>query len=43
MSLFDQLVDAALRAMPQCAPLRVVVEKELLRKHRLFSFHWPIA
>jgi len=30
MSLFDQLVDEALRNSPQFAPLRVVVEKELL-------------
>jgi predicted nucleotidyltransferase component of viral defense system len=30
MSLFDQLVDEALRNLPQFAPLRVVVEKELL-------------
>jgi len=30
MSLFDQLVDEALRSLPQFAPLRVVVEKELL-------------
>ena len=30
MSLFDQLVDEALRSTPQFAPLRVVVEKELL-------------
>lgn len=30
MSLFDQLVDAALHSLPQFAPLRAVVEKELL-------------
>lgn len=30
MSLFDQLVDEALRSLPQFAPLRTVVEKELL-------------
>lgn len=30
MSLFDQLVDEAIRSLPQFAPLRVVVEKELL-------------
>lgn len=30
MSLFDQLVDEALRGVPDFAPLRVVVEKELL-------------
>lgn len=30
MSLFDQLVDEALRSVPQFAPLRAVVEKELL-------------
>lgn len=30
MSLFDQLVDEAIRNLPQFAPLRVVVEKELL-------------
>lgn len=30
MSLFDQLVNEALRSVPQFAPLRVVVEKELL-------------
>jgi predicted nucleotidyltransferase component of viral defense system len=31
MSLFDQLVDEAIRGVPQFAPLRVVVEKELLQ------------
>jgi predicted nucleotidyltransferase component of viral defense system len=31
MSLFDQLVDEAIRELPQLAPLRVVVEKELLQ------------
>jgi len=31
MSLFDQLVDEAIREVPQFAPLRVVVEKELLQ------------
>lgn len=30
MNLFDQLVDEAMRGLPQVAPLRVVVEKELL-------------
>lgn len=30
MNLFDQLVDAALHNLPQFAPLRTVVEKELL-------------
>jgi len=30
MSLFDQLVDQALKAKADLAPLRVVVEKELL-------------
>jgi predicted nucleotidyltransferase component of viral defense system len=30
MSLFDQFVDEALRSLPQFAPLRAVVEKELL-------------
>lgn len=30
MSLFDQLVDEALRSLPQFAPLRAVVVKELL-------------
>ncbi|MBW2690221.1 MAG: nucleotidyl transferase AbiEii/AbiGii toxin family protein [Deltaproteobacteria bacterium] len=30
MSLFDQFVNEALRSVPQFAPLRVVVEKELL-------------
>jgi predicted nucleotidyltransferase component of viral defense system len=30
MSLFNQLVDEAIRSLPQFAPLRVVVEKELL-------------
>lgn len=30
MSLFDQLVDEAIRSLPQFAPLRIVVEKELL-------------
>lgn len=30
MSLFDHLVDEAIRSLPQFAPLRVVVEKELL-------------
>lgn len=30
MSLFDQLVDEAMRSLPQFAPLRIVVEKELL-------------
>lgn len=30
MSLFDQLVDEAIRDLPQFSPLRVVVEKELL-------------
>lgn len=30
MSLFEKLVDEALRSLPQFAPLRVVVEKELL-------------
>lgn len=30
MSLFDQLVDHALAAKSDLAPLRVVVEKELL-------------
>ena len=31
MSLCDQLVDEAIREVPQFAPLRVVVEKELLQ------------
>jgi predicted nucleotidyltransferase component of viral defense system len=31
MSLFDHLVDEAIREVPQLAPLRVVVEKELLQ------------
>lgn len=31
MSLFDQLVDEAIRGVPRFAPLRVVVEKELLQ------------
>lgn len=30
MSIFEQLVDQAMRGQPQLAPLRVVVEKELL-------------
>jgi predicted nucleotidyltransferase component of viral defense system len=30
MSIFEQLVDQAMRSQPQLAPLRVVVEKELL-------------
>jgi hypothetical protein len=30
MSLFDELVDAALKNKQELAPLRVVVEKELL-------------
>jgi predicted nucleotidyltransferase component of viral defense system len=30
MNLFEQLVDQAMRSQPQLAPLRVVVEKELL-------------
>jgi predicted nucleotidyltransferase component of viral defense system len=30
MSIFEQLVDQAMRSQPQRAPLRVVVEKELL-------------
>jgi predicted nucleotidyltransferase component of viral defense system len=30
MNLFEQLVDQAIRSQPQLAPLRVVVEKELL-------------
>lgn len=30
MSLFEKLVDEAIRGLPQFAPLRVVVEKELL-------------
>lgn len=30
MSIFEQLVDQAMRSQPQLAPLRVVIEKELL-------------
>ena len=30
MTLFDQLVDEALKTLTELAPLRVVVEKELL-------------
>ncbi len=30
MSIFEQLVDQAMRSQPQLAPLRIVVEKELL-------------
>jgi hypothetical protein len=30
MNLFEQLVDQAMRSQPQLAPLRMVVEKELL-------------
>ena len=30
MSLFDEIVDAALSNMQELAPLRIVVEKELL-------------
>ena len=30
MSIFEQLVDQSMRSQPQLAPLRVVVEKELL-------------
>lgn len=29
MSIFEQLVDQAMRSQPQLAPIRVVVEKEL--------------
>lgn len=30
MSIFEQLVDQAMRSQPQLAQLRVVIEKELL-------------